>query len=109
MQIRNILCTANKSQYFQDWCHTEEEVIQFLLIMGEYLPYHSYGEGGIFESNNLNEKAVISELTALKISLALPVTHSMALNTPQSSASSSVKRGDEYSLVFDCRDDARLN
>lgn len=77
--------------------------------MGGYLPYNSHGEGGIFESNNLNEKAVIMELTALKISLALPVTHSMALNTPQNSTSFSVKRGDEYLLVFNCRDDARLN
>lgn len=77
--------------------------------MGEYLPCSSHGEEGIFESNNLNEKAVIMELTALKISLALPVTHSMALNTLQTSASSSVKRGHEYSLVFNCGDDARLN
>lgn len=77
--------------------------------MGGYLPYNSHGEEGIFESNNLNEKAVILELTALKISLALPVTHSMALSTPQNLASFSVKRGDEYLLVFNCRDDARLN
>lgn len=80
-----------------------------MLIMGDCFPYNSCGEGGIFESNNLDEKAVIMELTALKISLTLPVTHSMALNTPQISASSSVKRGDEYLLVFSCRDDARLN
>lgn len=68
--------------------------------MGEYLPYNLQGEGGIFESNNLYEKAVIMQLTALKISLALSVTHSTALNTPQTSASSPVRRGDEYVLVF---------
>lgn len=51
--------------------------------MGEYLPYNLQGEGGIFESNNLYEKAVIMQLTALKISLALSVTHSTALNTPR--------------------------